>query len=342
MKPRGTEDRSLWLLVICSAVGFAAGGMAGCETKWIVNPTPTHVTGQPEAQPVDISDMKKVAIFPFADYSQIQPDEHSPNVGLNNRLMEEIADYFVARGVEVAVEEDVIGLLKAEKVLVLYKNVPERANIEWELKTKHHMPALQEDLANMISDDSVWGTGEGKAGGNPRPQGALTGMSKSLLKKIGDELGVDKVVRGRILDYGITSTKSNNPGNGILAMALGGIAEGMGAFVRRDGYEEGLPPSTYKAESTRGGQYDLKMDIPARERLSHVQIRVYLQDVNSGRILWSNRAYVQYSPGSNFNFAGSRTQQMLDYAMKEAVKGLMEDLFKNILPHESDLDTFQG
>ena len=341
MKPRGTK--LLGLLMVCSTVSFAASLVAGCETRWIVNPTPTHVTGQPDVQPVDISDMKKVAIFPFADYSQVQPDEHSPNMGINHRLVEEVTDYFVAHGVEVAVEEDVIGLLKAEKVLVLTKNTTERANIEWELKTKHHMPALQEDLANMISDDSAWGTGEGKAGGNPRPQGALAGISKTLLKKIGDELGVDKVVRGRILDYGITSTKSIHPGNGILAMALGGFAEGMGAFTRRDGYEEGLPPETYRAESTRGtSNYDLNMDIPSRERLSHVQIRVYLQDVNSGKVLWSNRAYVRYSPGSHLNFADSRTQQMLDNAMKEAVKGLMEDLFKNSAPHQSELDTFQG
>ncbi len=303
--------------------------IAGCGSKeWMIHPAATNVSKIPSASGVDLSDMKKVAILPFADYSRLQPGENNPSTGINERVLEEVTDYFVAHGLEVAVEEDVVAMLQEAKILVVGTNALNRGTVDWEYKTRYHLPKMQENMATMMADDSTWGAGEGKAGGESgsSPQGALGGISKEFLGKMSDSLGVDKVVRGRIIDYGITSNKSLNPANGILAVMLGGLGEGLGVYTRKDAYEQGLPPDTFLPQSTRGSS--LAMDIPPRGRHSNVQIRLYLQDVKTGKVLWSNRAYVRYSPANNLDFAGNHAQRMLDKATTEAVKGLMGDLFK--------------
>ena len=169
---------------------------------------------------------------------------------------------------------------------------------------------------------------EGKFGGIAKPQGALTGLSRSVIRQIGDDLGVDKVLRGRIIDYGITRHKSFNLANGILGVALGIPLEGMGAYTRRDSYEEGLPPETYRSVNTLGGAIPLGLEIPPSQKVANVQIRLYLQDTETGRVLWSNRAFVRYAPFSKMDKPGNISQRMLDSAVRDAVREIMADLFK--------------
>ncbi len=302
--------------------------VAGCsEKEWVVHPTATKVSHISAVAGVDISDMKKIAVLPFADYSQSQTGENNTSSDVNQRILEEVTDYFVAHGIEVAVQEDVIALLREHNILVVGTNSLDRGTPDWEYRTRHHMEKMQEDLSNMMADDSKWGTGDGKTSASKDDnKGSLGGISKSFLKIMADDLGVDKVLRGRIIDYGIGVNKSLNPANGILSVALGGVAEGLGVYARREGYERGLPPDSFLPKSVRGSS--LEMDIPPNERHSNVQLRVYLQDVNSGKVLWSNRAFVRYTPESNLRFADNHPQNMLDTAMREAVKELMGDLFK--------------
>ena len=84
-----------------------------CATmKQTVAPSPTpNVKFIPTENTVYISGIKKVAVFPFADYSHqqnsIRPDEWGGNI----KIQEAILDQLVAHGLSVAVQEDVNTLL---------------------------------------------------------------------------------------------------------------------------------------------------------------------------------------------------------------------------------------
>ncbi len=305
----------------------AVSGCLAGVTEWISSPVRSQVATTQPAQAVDIRDMKKVAIFPFADYTQMQPYEFAPNMAVNQRVLDEVADHFVQHGVEVSVQEDVNSLLLSQGAMVVLKRKSDPSTIDAELKTAHHSPVMQKNMANIIVDDKVWS--QGKSSG-PGMEGFTAGLSPKMLQKIGAELGADKVLRGRIIDYAILKTKSLNPANGIIGVGLGGILEGMGAFAYQDSYEAGLPPATIMSSDLYGDriQWTAGMGIPPQQNMSDVQIRLYLQDVATGKVLWTNRAHVSYSPASKLDFVDNQPQRMLDKAVKAAVDGMMADLFK--------------
>ena len=326
--PRGRKKVSTSILFF--AILVLATAHAFAESAWVSEPVRSAVSVTSATGTVQIADMRKVAIFPFADYSQVQPYELSPVMGINQRILEEVTDWFVSNGVEVAVQEDVTGLLLTEGAVLVMKQNTEPSTLEWELKNRHHSPLMQKNVANVITDDRIWGSGWGKTDGG-KVEGFTAGISREFLKKVGAELGADKVVRGRIIDYAIVKTKSWNPANGVLAVALGGLIEGMGAYAYKESYERGLPPPTVMDNDIYGNRFikiEAGMEIPPREKMSDVQVRLYLQDVGTGQVLWSNRAHVRFNTDSNLNFPENHPQRMLDAAVKDAVAALMKDLFK--------------
>jgi hypothetical protein len=63
------------------------------------------------------------------------------------------------------------------------------------------------------------------------------------------------------------------------------------------------------------------------KRSAVVQIRIYAQNAETGDVLWSNRAAIEYTPKSNFAYDNNHPKAMFDSAVKEGVKVLMDSFF---------------
>ncbi|MCX5895088.1 MAG: hypothetical protein NTZ51_04545 [Proteobacteria bacterium] len=102
--------------IVCIAVSLSfllcLGCITGGKATQNIAPSPTpNVQFIPEYNPVKITGIKRVAIFPFADYSHQQDKMGIDAWGGNIKIVEEVTDHFVAHGVSVIVQEDVNTLL---------------------------------------------------------------------------------------------------------------------------------------------------------------------------------------------------------------------------------------
>ncbi|MDD2703656.1 MAG: hypothetical protein PHC33_06625, partial [Candidatus Omnitrophica bacterium] len=70
--------------------------------------------------------VSRAAILPFADYSFRQDTVRPPLWGFNRKLIEDLTDEFVKRGILVAVQEDTEGLLVSEGIIKAFN--PEELN----------------------------------------------------------------------------------------------------------------------------------------------------------------------------------------------------------------------
>ncbi len=314
------------LTILCIALIFIG---AGCGGSFWRPDNPAALV--PAAKPVNMSETKKVAVFPFAAYTRAKPLESSPELGINLRAQKEVIDCLLSRRIEVVPQEDVTDMLLADKAIFVLRNSPEPSTIEWELKTRWHSPPMQKNMANLISDDSLLGSGWGKAGGQDDPEGVTADISPKLLEKIGTALGADKVIRGRIIDHGILKDRNWDAPEAILDVVWGGLVGGTGGFAYRKGYEQGLPPASYASPDVFGDLIKLDAAVGAVVpvgKLSDVQIRLYLQDVKTAKVLWASRADVRFDPSGALG-PDRRPTNALDTAVKDAVAAMMADLFKS-------------
>lgn len=65
------------------------------------------------------------------------------------------------------------------------------------------------------------------------------------------------------------------------------------------------------------------------KRSAVVQVRIYAQDAATGKVLWSNRAEMEYTPKSYFAYDQTHPKVMFDKAVKEGVKALMDSFFSD-------------
>jgi hypothetical protein len=199
--------------------------------------------------------VQKLAILPFADYTHQQSFIRPLEWGANRTIVEALTDHFLSRGIVVALQEDVEGLLVADGLLrppaggyagadgpsdsfrarALIPNTP-----EFELFWGLHDEVMREEIAAMVrAQDYVRMAGFSlPTAGEPFIQGVTRDLSRQQVAELGRRLDVDVIVRGRILDYGV------------------------------------------------------KLD---RGRAAVVQLRVYAQEARSGELFWSNRAEVEAS-----------------------------------------------
>lgn len=316
--------KKIFSVIFASVVAFLAGCSPVGST---IKPVTTNVTAKKYTRKVVVKDTQKVAIFPFADYSKEQSFLKNPKWGINRKIMEEVADAFIARGITVSNQEDVDGLLKSEGIISCMKPSDDPSSPEWELANKPHSKIMRADMINMISQDTRREPNDSNA-----IQGVTAGLSKEKVKELGRRLGVDKIIRGRIIEYGFADTKSLNPMNGLLPLVVGGLVEGMGAYVYQDAYETGLPGPSWTASDL---VYDYEMgqgpgiNLPSKQRSCFVQVRLYMQDTSDGSILWSNRVEIRFSPTSLLNYDENHPKNMTDKSIQGGVQLLMEDLFKD-------------
>lgn len=334
--------RLIWALLVFVGGYFIAGCSYPSFKRTLKD---TLVEPVYEARAVKV---EKVAIFPFADYSFQQDFVRPLRWGLNKKITEELADEFIKQGIQVAVQEDVEGLLISEGIIKpvdtkrLIENLQDIEDKleeelyisiispEYELK-REHSKEMRKEIEEMIKDRrqnqpilayifkllSLYPQ-------EPLTEGVSTGLSREKIKELGEKLGVDVIVRGRIIEAG--ELQKTNPGltsGGIIGFLLNPlITLTVGkrdspffiGYAQKERYEKDL----LEAHSS---QY--LYDQPTGKRLSVVQIRVYLQDVKTGEVFWSGRREVRTSP----DLFQEYHKDLFDRSIRRAVSSLMKDLF---------------
>ena len=308
-------------LVCLCAMAFIASGCSGVRFRNILPQNTSFNLNK-------LSNIKKVAIFPLADYSYKQDFINPWLWGMNTRITEELTDSFNREGLNVAVQEDVNSLLLQEGVLK-----PERkptaqvstSEMFHEMKKAGFDDEFRKQTENILKNDST--DDEDSVATEPILQGVTTGLSKDEVIKLGNQLGVDVIIRGRIIESGTKST--SRPKVGAVMLPIQGVFSNL--FVDYSGYDDGLDGTVLSAtpasEDSPSGLIDgiagfFRGILPTARKSSVIQIRLYVQDAKTGDLLWSNRAEVEYYPLYTRDY-----KAIFDLLVKQSVKELMQDLF---------------
>ncbi len=351
-------------LAILSSVCF---GCSGATTQTTIAPTATpNVRFIPADNTVVLAGIRNVAIFPFADYSHQQNQLSVNEWGQNIKIVEAVTEQFTVHGITVAVQEDVNTLLVDEKVIrpidadaYLINGTAESkdmantkiSNPEYEIENSEHSPDMIAEILRVI--DFTGKTKKKAAPASPVLQGVTVGLSKQKIIELGDKLGVDLIIRGRIIDCGYKDIGTLNPlYRGIIPVVFDSVKDTLYGATNAYGYENDLENvenmavggalgygigekikngDTYGAPGLALGTFSgwMASQHPKKaKRSAVVQVRLYAQNALNGEVLWSNRAEIEYTPKSNFAYDETHPKTMFDNAIKGGIKQLMDDFFK--------------
>ena len=157
---------------------------------------------------------------------------------------------------------------------------------------------------------------------SPVIQGVTVGLSKEKIIELGDKLGVDIIIRGRIIDYGYKDIGTLNPlYRGVIPVVLDSVKDILYGATNAYGYENDLENVENMAVGGATG-YAIgekvwancaPMALPGlalgtfsgwmasqhpkkAKRSAVVQVRIYAQNALNGEVLWTNRAEIEYTP----------------------------------------------
>jgi hypothetical protein len=219
------------MAVVVSFTVVACTAMGGRETvvRQTILPMPTGQTyvislrllrSQLPGRIIDTT-LRKVAILPFADYSYQQSFVQSLQWGGNRGIVETITDQFIAHGIAVALQDDVNGMLVAQGLMrpisgqyaglqkTPQEQYRERAGIadtpEFELLWGLHDPGMQSELRTVIASQAYLRGANAMliVTDEPALQGVTSALASEKIVELGRALGVDLIIRGRILEYGL-------------------------------------------------------------------------------------------------------------------------------------------
>jgi len=282
-----TWNRMITVLVVLTAVG--CGGSSAIMTQTIApSPTP-NVEFIPADNTIYIRGIRKVAVFPFADYSKQQSLLYADEWGGNIKIQEAVLDQLIAHGLSVAVQEDVNTLLVDHDIIrpidsrylingtvnSATDNNPLNDISSPEFTREYHTytQVMRDEINQLVSKNkSVYKKNKIDS---PILQGATVGLSKDKVVELAEALDVDLIIRGRIVDYGISPT---------------GI------------FDKGMRPAV-------------------------MQVRMYVQDGATGDVLWSNRVEMEYSPSDTCNYQSTLQRARYEIVVREGVKALMDEFF---------------
>jgi len=342
-------------------------GCSSATTKTNIAPITTeNVKYIPADNTIVLAGIRSVAIFPFADYSYQQCQLEKVEWGGNIKITEAVTDQFTTHGITVAVQEDVNTLLVDENIIrpidkdkyLIHgtkENSEEASNRistpEYEVANVEHSKDMSNEILKLINATEKKKPAITKD--SPVLQGATVGLSKEKIIELGDKLGVDIIVRGRIIDYGYKDIGTQNPlYRGVIPVVIDSVKDMMYGATNAYGYEgdlqnvenmavggslgyiagENIPNSaTYGAPGlaigTAAGFFASQHPKKAK-RAAVVQVRIYAQNALNGEVLWTNRAEIEYTPKSNFAYDETHPKTMFDNAVASGIKQLMDDFFK--------------
>ncbi len=243
------------LIFVFLSLALVLNGCSGGMVTKSIRPTPTpNVKYIPAENTVVLSGIKKVAIFPFADYSHQQDQLGITEWGGNIKILEEITDHLSSHGLSVIIQEDVNTLLVDQEVIkpvdkekyLIYGTFEEEDQAhkivgtpQHELNNYEHSPAMTEELLQVIKRENR--KKNKKKSKSPILQGTTVGLTKEKVVDIAQVLGADLILRGRIIDYGFKDIGTLNPlYRGVIPVVIDGVKDIFFGATGSYGYEEDL------------------------------------------------------------------------------------------------------
>lgn len=296
-----------------------------------------------------------MVLLPFADYSQ--GDNIEVAYKRNMLITETFTDQLAARGFQLPVQEDVFKYLVDNKIINVMPaagamTADKNLSLQTELKS-NWSDAMKTEIANLLHSEQERAAVQKAADNNPQSAPGIHGLDQKSLAAIGAAFGADYIVRGRIIEYDLNHESTWEPQRkGLLPFVYGATNQMMFGVARSDTYDTvnsmvaggaigavlgndlENPYDLYDATNYRfvnsmiwGGAgaalgYLVKNgggDPPQ----AVVQLRVWIQDAASGKVIWTNRARVKVAPESVF--ADSQTANLFDTAVNKAVTSLVND-----------------
>lgn len=331
-------------IILCGMVALL---LAGCGQ--IV----TETVGVPGAVPnSDCAVNRKIVILPFADYSQA--DDIATAAIRNMAVVEALTDELVSRGFSVPVQEDTLRYLVAN-------NVVKSLDSEFNAKIVGLRDELQGNWSSVMKDELAGiieleqsRSKTGLNADNPLETPGTHGLDTKMIAKIGHDFAARFILRGRIINYDVEQESTWEPlKKGILPFVLGGTSQLFFGFAKTDGYDtlqsmavgygigamagdsatnpytlaDKIDPSG--ANSAVWGAAGAGVAFLAKQggdvKEAQVQLRVWVQDAETGDVVWTNRADVRVAPQSVF--ADNREKMLFQTAVNRAVAALIGDFW---------------
>jgi len=281
---------------------------------------------------------KTVVILPFADYSYA--DNLETAYRRNLFVGENIADQFGKYSFQLPVQDDVFHYLVDQNIInVVASDTKKAKTLERELKNDWS-DQMKEQLQHYItlaqSNSSDTSANENRG---------THGLTQQEIVKIGRHFSADYIVRGRIIQYKDRQDPSWSPlKKGVIPFVAGVTNKIVFGQAESDKYDElgsvlaGGMDGALISGVTRGdagnvvtwGGVGAGLGMMAHHTgkipQAVVQLRVWVQDAYTGRVVWTNRVDVKVSPESVL--ADYQYDALFEKATEKAIATLVDDFAK--------------
>jgi len=209
----------------------------------------------PEAPYNAVGQGKTIVILPFTDYSDSSiANAQKRNIALN----EAITDKLSLNGFSMPIPEDVYDYLVNNQIITDFSST--KSSLHTELASREWSEKMKDIFRREINDN----------GKTAEKQGLTT----EEVIKIGRAFNADYVMRGRIIEYKIRQDT--------------------------DSWNAGLIPLIVRADNriffgfADADSYDGKSELVSGDASAGmVELRLWVQDANTGEVLWTNHTSVE-------------------------------------------------
>jgi len=327
--------------------GMLALLLAGCGQ--IV----TETVSVPQAVPASPCAVnRKVVILPFADYSYA--DDIQAVSRRNMAITEALTDQLVARGFAVPVQEDTLRYLVTQNVIKLVDPAfsARTGSVRNEMQA-NWSEVMKDELSGILAREQRATTG-GVDADNPERTPGTHGLDSKMISQIGRDFAARFVLRGRIIKYGMEKENTWEPLKmGLLPFVVDSATQAFYGFAKTDNYDtlqamslgygvgamlgdsatnsytyaDRIDPSG--ANSAVWGAAGAGVAYLAKQggqtNQAAVQLRVWIQNAETGDVVWTNRVDVKVAPQTVF--ADNNPDALFQTAVNRAVAALIEDFW---------------
>ena len=279
---------------------------------------------------------KTVVILPFADYTD--GGTFASAQRRNLMVTEALTDRLLANGFSLPVQEDVFQYLVAEDIIKLYEghrssSLSNALNDEWSdtMKGELRRYIAMQDVGRNESQMTAPGT---------------HGLTSKAITKIGHDFNADYVVRGRILEFKTREDTSWEPWKkGILPFVNNGSSRLLFGFADSEEYDvfnnmatgallgavighNANSPTNDNGDNAAiwgaGGLVVGNMNYHSgKVDQAAVQMRIWVQETSTGKVVWTNRVLVKVSPETVF--ADNQHDILFNRAIEQGVAKLVDN-----------------
>lgn len=288
---------------------------------------------------------KKMVIMPFADYAA---DNDSLELSLkrNMAITEILTDELIGQGFRLPVQEDTLQYLADMKIITLAQSStiksPATKHLESELDGTWS-GQMKAAISELIDKENQYLADKTKT---------TNALNNETIARIADDLGADYIMRGRIIKYDLETENTWRPlKRGLLPILFVGGNRAMFGVAKSDDYDtlgsmavgygagyalgdsattpyttaEKVDPSG--ANSTVWGLAGAGVAYLAhqggRANQAAVELRIWVQEPQSGEVIWTNRVQVKVKPETIF--ADTQPEKLFETAVNKAVTALVND-----------------